>query len=94
MNFLADSLVAGIVVLLGGSVALLATLLKNRKALKALEAIATISLVLLLGLSAAGLDALISWPFYLEMCLAISALLIAIALVRYGHKELAEGEYD
>ena len=91
MNFLADSLVAGLVVLLGGFVALFATLTEQRRLL---DRIAISILLFLIGISILGMDARVAWPFYLEMCLAISAIFVIIAVVRYGQRELAEGDYD
>ena len=91
MNFLADSLVAGLVVLLGGFVALLVTLIEQHKAL---DRIAMTILLFLVGISILGMDAKVPWPLYLETCVAATAILVIIAAVRYGQRQLAEGEYD
>lgn len=76
---------------LGGSAVLLMTFPgRNRP----VERAVTYLFYFFMAAHLAGLDVSAPWPAFLEACVAITALLLVTALVRYGRNELAEGEYD
>jgi hypothetical protein len=91
LDFLTDSLATGLAFVCGGAYALLASLPSRYKTF---ERTASFLFVFFIGSPLAGLDMPVPWPPYLETCLGVGILLFLVALVRYGQKELAEGEYD
>ena len=91
MDFLTDSLATGLALVFGGAYAVLASLPARYKPF---EWIASFLFVFFLGSPLAGLDMPVPWPPFLEICLGVGIFLFMVALVRYGQRELAEGEYD
>jgi hypothetical protein len=91
VDFLTDSLATGLAFLFGGASALLASLPERYKVL---EWLSSFLFTLFIGAPLAGLDVSVPWSPFLEVCLTAGVLMLVAAIVRYGQKELAEGEYD
>jgi hypothetical protein len=46
------------------------------------------------GLSLAGYDLRVGWRYLEEVAFIAAALVVLVTIVRWGRRELAEGEYD